>query len=80
MMVSGKSTACTTSQGTPEASSWEIQKAGLAGLPQLTTDMEELKSGEDWACGTQAQAHVCVCMLRRRRRCARAKARGWADC
>lgn len=51
LTVKGKSTACTISQGTPEASSCEIQKAGLAGLPQLTTDMEVLKRGEDWTCG-----------------------------
>lgn len=35
MTVRGKSTACATSQGTPEASSCDTQKAGLLGLLQL---------------------------------------------
>lgn len=35
MTVSGNSTACATSQGTPDASNCDTQKAGLPGLLQL---------------------------------------------
>ena len=48
LMVRGNSTAWTTSQGTPDASSWDTQKAGLAGEPHVTTLMLLLKSGDDW--------------------------------
>lgn len=54
LTVSGNSTACTTSQGTPEASSCDIQNAGLPGLLQLTTDRLLLNSGEDCTVGNVA--------------------------
>lgn len=51
LMVSGNSTACTISQGTPEASSCETQKAGDKGEPQEPTDRLLEKMGDAWICG-----------------------------
>lgn len=53
LMVSGKSTACTTSQGTPEASSCETQKAGDEGEPQEPTDRVFEKMGDAWICAAR---------------------------
>lgn len=51
LIVSGNRTACTISQGTPEASSCEIQKAGDEGEPQEPTDRLLEKMGDAWICG-----------------------------
>lgn len=62
LTVSGNSRACTTSQGTPEASSCDAQNAGLAGVLQLTTDRLLEKSGDDCTCACCIMGAVCAGM------------------